>query len=347
MEEGRRRIPPATEPCNGPAPPGTGSTVPDVPYPASVPTPFPARMPPRALLLLPVALAAGAPLPAQHGPDPWEACGVPALETLRRNPSAMEMRCRFGALGPGRFGLLSYLDVPVYRPATPLPGTHTVGIPGMPRPAPGESYEAWEWRVLRTRYGPEVRRVRSDLLELDPIFLSRIRDFEAALRRSGVGFRRRETYRTAERQGWIFQQGRSRPGPFATTTLTSWHSRVDRDGRPAARAADYDVAGGAMVRFHAIAAGVGLHSYGADSNDPGHVYLPDTDAATGSEIAVLRTLPRVMHVTLATGRPEGEPHGRWMTAWWWARSQEFVSGPLRRPAAMEPAAMAGPWPAER
>lgn len=266
---------------------------------------------------------------AQHAPRTWAECGIESLETLRRNPSSLEMRCRFGAAGPGRFGLLSYLDVPVYRPDTPLPGTHTVGIPGMPRPAPGESHEEWEWRVLRTAYGPEVRRVRRDLLEVDPIFLSRIRTFEAELRRRGVPHRRRETYRTAERQGWIFQQGRSRPGPFATTTLTSWHSRVDRLGRPAARAADYDVPWAYMPRFHAVAAEVGLHSYGADSNDPGHVYLPDTDAATGAEVAVLRTLPRVMHVTLATGRPEGEWSTPRLVELRRRETREFISRPVR------------------
>ena len=261
-------------------------------------------------------------------PRAWRDCGIAALETLGRNPSALEMRCRFGALGPGRFGLLSYLDVPVYRPATPLPGTHTVGIPGMPRPAPGESYEEWEWRVLRTAYGPEVRRVYADLLQLDPIFLSKVRDFEAELRRRGVPFRRRETYRTAERQAWIFQQGRSRPGPFATTTLTSWHCRVDRLGRPAARAADYDVPAARMPHFHAVAEELGLHSYGAESNDPGHVYLPDTDAASPTEVAVLRTLARVSHVTLATGRPEDEWQPRGAVEGWRRATRDFISRPL-------------------
>jgi hypothetical protein len=276
--------------------------------------------------------------PPHHGPRSWSECGIRSLEGFGRNPSALEMRCRFGAHGPGRFGLLSYLDVPVYRPATPLPGTHTVGVPGMPRPIPGESYEAWEWRILRTAYGPEVRRVHADLAQLDPVFMSRIRDFEAELRRQGISFRRRETYRTTERQAWLFQQGRSRPGPFATTTLTSWHCRVDRLGRPAARAADYDVPARQMPRFHAIAEGLGLHTYGADSNDPGHVYLPDTDAATPTEIAVLRTLPRVSHVTLGTGRPDDEEHTRGATEHWRRQTREFISRPApRHPSLPSPA----------
>ncbi|HYW10305.1 MAG TPA: hypothetical protein VE871_00045 [Longimicrobium sp.] len=287
-----------------------------------------------SVLIGALALAGGAaaqsalPPAATAAPNAWAECGIQSIETLRRNPSAAEMRCRFGAQGPGQFGLLSYLDVPVYRPATPLPGTHTVGVPGMPHPAPGESYEEWEWRVLRTNYGPSVRNVQNDLMQLDPVFMSMIRRFEAELRRRGISASRRETYRPADRQAWIFQQGRVRPGPFATTTLTSWHSRVDRLGRPAARAADYNVSPGNLPRFHAVAAQIGLQGYGADSNDPGHVYLPDTDAATGAEIAVLRTVPRVMHVTLATGRPEGEWQPPRAVENWRRATREFVTNPV-------------------
>lgn len=291
--------------------------------------------------------AAQAPQPVRprsvsSAPLTWPECGIQSLEDLRRNPSATEMRCRFGAHGPGRFGLLSYQDVPVYRPATPLPGTHTVGIPGMPHPLPGESYEQWEWRVLRTNYGPAVRTVQNDLMQLDPVFMSMIRRFEAELRRRGIPASRRETYRTAERQGWIFQQGRVRPGPIATTTLTSWHSRVDRLGRPAARAADYNVSPANLPRFHALAAEIGLESYGADSNDPGHVYLPDTDSATGTEVAALRTLPRVMHVTLATGRPEGEWQPPRALDEWRRKTRDFISQPVPYHPTLQPPSISFP-----
>jgi hypothetical protein len=285
-----------------------------------------------AALAVPAAAQSADPLPPRRTPSSaprsWEECGIAGLQNLRRNPTAAELRCRFGGGGPGDFGLLSYLDVPVYRPVTPLPGTHVAGVPGMPHPAPGESYEQWEWRVLRTTYGPGVRNVHNDLAQLDPVFESMIRRFERELRARGVYARRRETYRTAERQAWLFQQGRSRQGAFATTTLTSWHSRVDRLGRPAARAADYAVSGGSLPRFHAIAAEIGLQSYGADSNDPGHVYLPDTDAAVGVELAVLRLLPRVMHVTLATGRPEGEWQPPGAAEEWRRRTRDFLSRPV-------------------
>ncbi len=298
-----------------------GSAAAQPPVPVSEPAPLSGSAPPA-----PAATA---------DPNAWAACGIQSIEALRRNPSAAEMRCRFGATGPGQFGLLSYLDVPVYRPATPLPGTHTVGVPGMPRPALGESYEQWEWRVLRTSFGPSVRNVHNDLMQLDPVFMSMIRRFEAELRRRGIPASRRETYRAAERQAWLFQQGRSRPGPFATTTLTSWHSRVDRLGRPAARAADYHVSAGNLPRFHAVAAEIGLQGYGADSNDPGHVYLPDTDAATGAEVAVLRTLPRVLHVTRATGRPEGEPQFARAVEHWRRMTREFITHPVPRYPALQ------------
>lgn len=301
------------------------------------------------LLIAAAALAASsaaAQVPPPAGlrpPTSWADCGLTELDGLRRNPSAAELRCRFAARGPGKFGLLSYLDVPVYRPATPLPGTHTVGIPGMPHPAPGESFEQWEWRVLRSSYGPEARRVHNDLMQLDPVFMSMIRRFERELAQAGVRARRRETYRAAERQAYLFQQGRSRPGGFVTSTLTSWHCRVDRLGRPAARAADYDVAPSQLARFHDIAKRIGMEGYGADSNDPGHVYLPDTDAATGTEVAALRTLARVQHVTLATGRPEGEWQAPGALARWRQRTVDFIRSPVPAyPAWYDPAVQIRP-----
>lgn len=254
-----------------------------------------------------------------------DGCTVRRIESLVRNPTPAELRCRYGVRGPGAFGLLSYLDVPVYRPVTPMPGAHVVGVPGMPRPRAGERYESWEWRVLRTVFGAEVRRVHNESDLLDPVFLSRLRRFDRLLAQRGVFARRRETWRSPDRQAWLFQQGRSRPGPIVTTTLTSWHNRVDRLGRPAARAADYNVAPSQLARFHAAAAEVGLQGYGPDSYDPGHVFWPDEDAAAGAELAVLRLLPRVQHVTLATGRPEGEPSTPESLRRWRLLEEEFVS----------------------
>jgi hypothetical protein len=273
-----------------------------------------------------------------------DGCSIRDIAKLGRNPTPAELRCRYGVRGPGRFGLLSYLDVPVYQPRTPMPGTHVVGVPGMPHPAPGESYEQWEWRVLRTTYGRSVRGVHRETELLDPIFATRIMELERELRAAHVPAYRRETWRSADRQAFIFQQGRSRPGPIATSTLTSWHNRVDRLGHAAARAADYDVPSRLLPAFYEIAAKVGLEGYGADSNDPGHVYLPDADAASGTEIAVLRLLPRVPYVTLETGRPFDEPPIPGMPNYWRELTALFVSRwePFANPYVALPRVDAGP-----
>lgn len=236
-------------------------------------------------------------------PEIVEACREIDFQSLGRNPLDEELRCRYDVRGPGRFGLLSHADVPVYQPATPMPGTHMIGVPGQPRPLYFESFEEWEWRTLRRWFGPEVHRVHRDLALLDPSFAAIIVRFEARLAEAGVGATRLETWRSADRQAYLFQQGRSRPGPLATTTLTSWHTQMDATGMPAGRAVDYNVGQGALRRFHQIAEEVGLATYGHDSYDPGHVYLPTPNALPSAEIVVLRTIPRVPEVTLSTGLP--------------------------------------------
>jgi hypothetical protein len=264
------------------------------------------------------------PLGAQPAEPAAARCEAWARETPPRNPTASELRCRYGVEGPGRFGLLWYLDVPSYQPANPLPGTHVVGVAGMPAPAPGESFEHWEWRVLRTEHGPEVRRAYRQLEVLDPIFAGRLMDLEARLQAEGIGFHRRETWRAPARQAYLFQQGRSRPGPLVTATLTSWHTVVDARGNPAGRAADYNVAGRHMPRFHQLAEELGLSSYGADSHDAGHIYLPRPNDVEPLDVTLLRLLPRVPIVTLATGRPFDEEVSRERRAEIRAAAAEFA-----------------------
>lgn len=281
-----------------------------------------------------LSLLAPSPMFAQYAPEqPVSRSRRPICmewepEALRRNPTEAELRCRYNVRGPGRFGLAAYMDVPVYQPATPLPGTHVVGMPGLPGPHQGESFEEWEWRVLRTEYSAAERRINRELEVLDPFFASRILRFEQHLREAGVRFSRRETWRSPERQAFLFQQGRSRPGPLATATLTSWHSRVDVRGMPSARATDYNVAAGQMPLFHQKAWEVGLESYGPDSNDPGHVFLPEQEDFPNGEVVLLRLLPRVPVVTIATGRPMDETVSRNQRAIWRAASEEFASLPF-------------------
>lgn len=302
-----------------------------------------------ALLVWGALLAADVAMAQPHAPDEAPAaCRAWTPEELDRNPTPAELRCRYGIAGPGRFGLLSYLDVPVYQSATPMPGTHLVGVPGHAGPRDGESYEAWEWRVLRTEYGPEAQKVRRDLELLDPFVAARILRFEAALREAGVRAQRLETWRAPERQAWLFQQGRSRPGPLATTTLTSWHSQVDARGTPAGRAADYRVPPAQMRRFHAVAREVGLFTYGADSNDPGHVFLPDPKEVPVKEIILLRLLPRVPVVTLATGLPVDRPVPQGGLARVRAACLEFIEAPfIASPAPSVASRMLSPAPVTR
>jgi hypothetical protein len=224
-------------------------------------------------------------------------------ERFQRNPSREELRCRHQVDGPGRFGLLSYIDLPVYQPATPMPGTHLAGVPGHAQPLPGETFEEWEWRVHRTEFPAHTRVANSSLELLDPAVAARVMALERRLAEEGIRFVRRETWRHPERQAFLFQQGRSRPGPIATTTLTSWHGQVDERGLPAGRAVDYTVPWSRMERFHEIARDLGLSSFGADSHDPGHVFLPPEEHVAAVEIQMLRLLPRVPEVTLATGLP--------------------------------------------
>lgn len=259
--------------------------------------------------------------------QPSSGCPIEDLTRLRRNPTPAELKCYFGISGPGRFGLLSYVDVPVYQPATPMPGTHVIGVPGHPRPTFLETYEHWEWRILRTRFGPEVHQVHRSLDLLHPAMAEKIVELERRLTREGIAFVRTETWRSFARQAYLFQQGRSRPGPVTTATLTSWHSLVDRQGQPAGRAVDYNVASSHQKRFHELAAEVGLRSFGHDSHDPGHVFLPNLEDIPPVELAVLRTLPRVPEVTLATGLPVDQqlpPGGR---AELRRRLEVFLDGP--------------------
>ena len=54
---------------------------------------------------------------------------------------------------------------------------------------------------------------------LHPFVASRLMALEQQLSAEGIPFRRRETWRSAHRQAYLFQRGRSRPGALATGTL--------------------------------------------------------------------------------------------------------------------------------
>lgn len=105
---------------------------------------------------------------------------------------------------------------------------------------------------------------------LDPEFRARLqRVIDRMEKEHGHDVTLVETVRDQSRQNYLFEQGRSRPGPVVTWTRSSNHTR--------GRAADVIVDGTynnplAMVRLARIAREEGLRTLGA--KDPGHVELP-------------------------------------------------------------------------
>lgn len=68
--------------------------------------------------------------------------------------------------------------------------------------------------------GPGQQR---DMNLLHPTFRPRIERWLAKARSAGFNVRVTETFRTMERQRWLYASGRSRPGPIVTNTLKSSH----------------------------------------------------------------------------------------------------------------------------
>jgi hypothetical protein len=113
----------------------------------------------------------------------------------------------------------------------------------------------------------------SDIDSLNPEMQKRIIPFMAAAREAGVKVRVNEAQRSQERQNHLFRQGRSRPGPIVTWTLTSNHR--------AGNAVDLLVNGDRSGKdpgykwLWANAGKFGLNTLGA--NDAGHVEMLQGD----------------------------------------------------------------------
>lgn len=71
-------------------------------------------------------------------------------------------------------------------------------------------------------YGPEV--VISDLGELTPKTQALAEDFLARCQEEGLPVLITETYRTQDRQDYLYEQGRTREGPVVTWTRQSSHT---------------------------------------------------------------------------------------------------------------------------
>jgi hypothetical protein len=137
-------------------------------------------------------------------------------------------------------------------------------------------------------------RVHRSLELLDPVFRARLqRVIERMQAEFGLSVGVTETFRTRERQDFLFGQGRSRPGQVVTWTRASNHLL--------GRAADVMIGGThdnrrGYARLAQLAAQEGLNTLGA--KDPGHIEL------RGGE----RTSPEALASRVR--RAEGE-YARW------------------------------------
>ncbi len=157
----------------------------------------------------------------------------------------------------------------------------------------------------RARGGGDPREVQRDVASLDPEFRARMERVVERMRSEfGHEVRVTETVRDQDRQEYLYEQGRTRPGPVVTWTRSSNHT--------AGRAADVVVDGSyhnpaGYARLARVAREEGLRTLGA--RDPGHLELPRGAATPGFRSADGASDPS------AAGAPKrwidglpGEPH---------------------------------------
>ncbi|HEX7238952.1 MAG TPA: hypothetical protein VF263_01690 [Longimicrobiaceae bacterium] len=129
----------------------------------------------------------------------------------------------------------------------------------------------------RVRGGDDPREVQRDVASLDPEFRARMERVVERMRSEfGHEVRVTETVRDQDRQEYLYQQGRTRPGPVVTWTRSSNHT--------AGRAADVVIDGSyhnpaGYARLARVAREEGLRTLGA--RDPGHLELPRGAATPG------------------------------------------------------------------
>jgi hypothetical protein len=108
-----------------------------------------------------------------------------------------------------------------------------------------------------------------------------------------------ETARTQERQDYLFEQGRSRPGAVVTWTKNSAHTQ--------GAAVDVMVDGSwnnaeGYARLQRVAQEEGLRTLG--SKDPGHLEL-ESSSLTGQNVAMLRDRPAPQASATGAAHPSG------------------------------------------
>lgn len=115
--------------------------------------------------------------------------------------------------------------------------------------------------------GPQPA-IETGLDELAPEFRARLERVIARMEQLGHSVQVVETYREQSRQDWLFEQGRTRPGPIVTWTRDSNHTQ----GRAADLVIDGRYDGPGYQTLQKIAEQEGLRTLGP--RDPGHVELP-------------------------------------------------------------------------
>jgi hypothetical protein len=84
----------------------------------------------------------------------------------------------------------------------------------------------------------DVTKTNRDLNMLDPEMKRRIEATIADAKAQGIDLRPIETFRSQERQNYLYAQGRTRPGNIVTNAKHSNHTRYDANGNPAGVAVD-------------------------------------------------------------------------------------------------------------
>lgn len=191
----------------------------------------------------------------------------PANSDLSRVPGASYEKNGFAVINSRRID--SDGHVPTHRLAA---------LSSRPDFQSGEPVEALEKRVLSRKLPPQA--ASNDLELLAPDVQQIAADLSASAAASGHRLGIGETFRPQDRQDYLFQQGRSRPGPIVTWTLTSDHTN--------GRAIDFTGDAKSLEWLQAEASRRGLSTLGA--MDPGHVSIPDPRVAKRAQLAAARAL---------------------------------------------------------
>jgi TP901 family phage tail tape measure protein len=156
--------------------------------------------------------------------------------------------------------------------------THLLG--GQSNRRPGESWEDYEARIKKELKGVPEPPANKSLSALDPTAQKAFTAMLARARKAGFDLNVQETYRSPDRQDWLFANS-----PGSTYTLTSAHS----DGR----AIDVGVGRGTTAEYQKFRDWLKKQPEGfklLDEWDPGHIQLPRNSGVGYDELGLPRGL---------------------------------------------------------